>query len=179
MSTNLISGEYTCAVGRSKSCIVQKYRLVTLIHAKKPSDPSIRLGRCLGRCMLRILPIPNGRGLVTGDCCLHHSTRDQPLPERTTVGPFIFWYRGDQPQRRRHYGRIGTMGSACHISCLGSNPSFRIPHLVDCTRKQTHHRKAVKPANSRKSSVKQQYFLVLINNLHRFIHEMTGSPCQR
>jgi len=179
MSTNRISGVYTCEVGRSNSCMVQKYRLVPLVHAKKPLGPPSRLERCFGRCMLWILPIPGGRGLVTGNGCLPHSARYQPLPERTTVGPFIFWHRRDQPQRRRHCGRIGTMGSPCRISCLDPTPSVRVPHLVDCTRTQTHHQKAVKQANSRKSSVKRRYFLVLINNLHRFIHEMTGSPCQR
>ena len=146
---------------------------------QKPLGPSSRLERCFGRCMLWILPIPGGRGLVTGNGCLPHSARDQSLSQRRAMGSFIFCHCRHQFDHCRHRGEFGSMGGSRCLPNLGCRSPLCIPHLVDRTRTQIRHQKAVKPVNSRKSAPKPPQFLMLINNLHGFIHEMTASPCQR
>ena len=71
------------------------------------------------------------------------------------------------------------MGCPGCFASLGRNPPLGLAPHVDYTRTQIHHEKVVGPVISRKARANPAYFLVLINNLYWFIHEMTANPCQR
>lgn len=149
---------------------MQKYRLVPLVHAKKPTGPSSRVVRMPCRRPFRVFSISRGSGLVIGRGCVPRSSDDQPLPQRRAMGPFFFCHCRHQLDHCRHRCQPGTMGSRGCLAGLGCHPSFLILDLVDCTRTQIHHQRAVKPDNSLKSAPKPPHFLMLINNLHGFIH---------
>ena len=113
--------------------------------------------------------------LLVFACALVH----QPHIERSRMGPHLLEYIRIQPGHSGHGRLFRSMGGAgCFTSCIGLDAA-RVTSVVDCTRTRQDASRAVNAAKAADSLETEAHFAVLINKLHGFFHEMTGTPCQR
>lgn len=99
--------------------------------------------------------------------------------ERSAMGPLLFEHNSVQLGHCGHGRLFGPVGSIECLPCSFGLDAFRLTFLVVCTRGQSNASRSVNAAKSADSPATGTHFARLINKLHGFIHEMTGTPCQR
>lgn len=137
--------------------------------------------------LVRVVPVLlSGLDSLSIGCCLpvgqpFHggSIFDKHCVECAQMGPLVFEYCRRQPQHRGLGCLHGSMGGAGCVTGFAGPCAFFIAHLVVCTRAAQPPEKAVNPTKPAENPAIPLEKSVLINNFYGFIHEMTGTPCQR